>query len=299
MVKVSEITRPYFSHDEDARGDDKILKMFFTFRKLANEMTEEELRSFVPIGAYGIFWSVIEYMHRNGMKFEDVELLADDLRINERFIKIIMNEFDLFEKEEGYYVSGRVNRNLNKQKEKQKQNSNAAKMKWLLSAYDKAYKNEFGITPVLDDDERKNLYSYADKVENLKELLPDIFYTLKSIKFYDNTRYNPRTNWLLKGNNLARVIHGEFGKLKHKKTEKEIEAEKQAEQQKIPEIDEIQLEIESISSRAVALDYLCNHSTYASGLNKVLINPQVTSLLAKFDITEKEVKTKVMELQNG
>ena len=51
MAKTSEITKPYFSHDESASQDGKILKMFRDFRKLSKEMTQEELESFVAVGA--------------------------------------------------------------------------------------------------------------------------------------------------------------------------------------------------------------------------------------------------------
>ena len=127
MVKVSEITEPYFSHDISTRCDEKILKMFFGFRRAAKEMSREELESFVPMAAYGVFWSIVEYMHRNILETKDTDVLADDLRISEKFIKMILDEYGLFRQEDDKYISDRILRNINKQEEKDKlEQENAA-----------------------------------------------------------------------------------------------------------------------------------------------------------------------------
>ena len=65
MTNSSEITRVYFSHDQDARGDDKITEMMFTFRKLAKSLDRSELESLIPIASYGIYWSIIALYERD------------------------------------------------------------------------------------------------------------------------------------------------------------------------------------------------------------------------------------------
>lgn len=277
MSRVSEITRPYFSHDEDARNDNKIIKMFFDFRREAKTMERTELETLAALGAYGIFWSIVEYMHRNPFSTEDIEMLADELRINPQHIEKVLNNFDLFREEDGFYISDRILRNLDRQVEKSEKSKKAAQARWILSAYSKAYFDEFGIKPVLDDKEKKKLLEYSEKIEDLRKLLPDILYTLKFIKFSGGVKYNPRSNWLLQETNLTKVIHGEFGELKHKKTKAELKAQ-------TTQPDEQQQYIDSISSKAEAIEYIV-----ANTKDFEHIIPPLKQLMNRFDITQKEL----------
>ncbi len=86
----SEITRVYFSHDQDARGDDKIKEMFFDFRKVVKNIDLSELKALASISCYSIYWSIVEYMHRNSFCGKDIELMADDLRMINLLIGIII-----------------------------------------------------------------------------------------------------------------------------------------------------------------------------------------------------------------
>ena len=279
MSRVSEIIRPYFSHDEDARNDNKIIKMFFDFRREAKTMERTELETLAALGAYGIFWSIVEYMHRNPFSTEDIEMLADELRINPQHIEKVLNNFDLFREEEGFYISDRILRNLDRQVEKSEKSKKAAQARWILSAYSKAYFDEFGIKPVLDDKEKKKLLEYSEKIEDLRKLLPDILYTLKFIKFSGGVDYNPRSNWLLQETNLTKVIHGEFGALRHKKTKAELKAQAQTTQP-----DEQQQYIDSINSKAEAIEYIV-----ANTKDFEHIIPPLKQLMKRFDITQKEL----------
>lgn len=279
MSRVSEITRPYFSHDEDARNDNKIIKMFFDFRREAKTMEKSELEQFAAIGAYGIFWSIVEYMHRNPFAIEDIEMLADELRINPQYIEKILTEYDLFREEAGYFISDRILRNLDRQVEKSEKSKKAAQSRWILSAYSTLYFDEFGVKPILSSEEKKKLIDYSEKIENFKTLLPDIIHTLNFIKFDGD--FNPRSNWLLEKNNLTKVLHEEFGKLRHKKTKQELKAEAKA---KANTPDEQQLYIDSISSKAEAIEYIV-----ANTKDFNFIIPPLKQLMNKFDITQKEL----------
>lgn len=279
MSRVSEITRPYFSHDEDARNDNKIIKMFFDFRREAKTMEKSELEQFAAIGAYGIFWSIVEYMHRNPFATEDIEMLADELRINPQYIEKILTEYDLFREEAGYFISDRILRNLDRQVEKSEKSKKAAQSRWILSAYSTLYFDEFGVKPILSSEEKKKLIDYSEKIENFKTLLPDIIHTLNFIKFDGD--FNPRSNWLLEKNNLTKVLHEEFGKLRHKKTKQELKAEAKA---KANTPDEQQQYIDSISSKAEAIEYIV-----ANTKDFNFIIPPLKQLMNKFDITQKEL----------
>lgn len=295
MAKTSEITKPYFSHDESASQDGKILKMFRDFRKLAKEMTKEELESFVAVGAYGIFWRIVEFMHGNNLLVNDVDVLADDLRIDTKYIEQILNGYELFRIEGDCYISDRILKNLNKQQSKSEKSKVAVETRWLLSDFDKNYEDIFGKKPVLSTEEIDALKKYSQQISDLREKLPDIIYTLKGLKFETDTKFVPSVNWLLKGNNLLRLYNGEFGNLKHKLTEREIaEQRKKAEQEQAErnKPSELELRVERVSGKAEALeiirDYYSNAKlTHIRG--KLFIMPTLRTLAEKFDITDAEI----------
>ena len=295
MAKTSEITKPYFSHDESASQDGKILKMFRDFRKLSKEMTQEELESFVAVGAYGIFWRIVEFMHGNNLLVDDVDVIADDLRIDTRFIEMILNNYELFRIEGDCYISDRILKNLNKQQSKSEKSKTAVETRWLLSDFDKNFEDIFGKKPVLSSDEIEALKKYSQQISDLREKLPDLLYTLKGLKFETDTKFVPSANWLLKGNNLLRLYNGEFGKLKHKLTEKEIAEQKKKQEQeeaKRNEPSELELQVEKISSKAGALDLIVEQykgKSIPMSMGKIFILPTLKDLMNKFDITTAEV----------
>lgn len=301
MAKTSEITKPYFSHDESASQDGKILKMFRDFRKMSKEMTREELESFVAVGAYGVFWRIVEFMHGNNLLVDDVDVLADDLRIDTKYIQQILNDYELFRIEGDCYISDRILKNLNKQQSKSEKNKKSAETRWLLSDFDKNYEDVFGKKPVLSSEEIEALKKYSQQISDLREKLPDLIYTLKGLKFETDTKFVPSANWLLKGNNLLRLYNGEFGKLRHRKTEKEIkaeEAELNAEQLEREESEKKrQAEIDSIDSKADAIEYISKYTFNAGG--KLFVNPAVQPLQTKFDITIQELREYIATKNEG
>ncbi len=292
MPKTTEYSELYFQHDLNARTDEKIVKMFFEFRKSRNNFTEDEAKKLLPFASYGVYWAVVEYMHKNSLEVADIEMLADELRVDSSFLKSILTEFKLFRQEDGVFINDRIIRNIERQEEKANKNKKSANIRWLLSAYTKAYKDEFGISPVLDDDEKKKLIEYSNKIEDFKTLLPDILYTLHSIKFDNDINYKPTSNWLLKGNNLAQILNGQWGKLKHKKTPSELRAEKQKEPPK-EEPSEVVQQANSICNKVDALELIAKHSKVYQG--RLMVLPTLTELKKKFDITDKELKEYLKE----
>lgn len=294
MPKTTEYSELYFQHDLNARTDEKIVKMFFEFRKSRNNFTEDEAKKLLPFASYGVYWAVVEYMHKNSLEVADIEMLADELRVDSSFLKSILTEFKLFRQEDGVFINDRIIRNIERQEEKANKNKKSANIRWLLSAYTKAYKDEFGISPILDDDEKKKLIEYSNKIEDFKTLLPDILYTLHSIKFDNDINYKPTSNWLLKGNNLAQILNGQWGKLKHKKTPSELRAEKQKDSTKEEEEQsETVQKANSICNKVDALELIAKHSKVYQG--RLMVLPTLTELKKKFDITDKELKEYLKE----
>lgn len=211
MAKVSSITEPYFSHDIAARGDKAT-------QKLIKDMGYE---------GYGLFWAIVEFMHRNEFLVGEEWLIVND-EYSEK-IKMIMNNFELFSIQEGQYISKRIIRNIEQQEEKSKKAKIAVEVRWLVSAFNKEYEKVFGNKPCLSDEEIEKLKKYDKSIKNLKQLLPDIIFSLKKLDFKTDTTFKPCANWLLAKNNLARMVNGEFGKLKHPKEGKENISNKEEE----------------------------------------------------------------------
>lgn len=291
MAKVSEITEPYFSHDIAARQDEKILKMLFSFRKRAKEMSREELESFVALGSYGLFWAIVEYMHRNQLAVTDSDVIADDLRIPEIFVKMVLNDFELFRIENEQYISDRILKNINKQEEKSSANSKAAKARWVLSKLKSDYMEIYGVAPVLNDKEVAIFLKYSEQIENFKDNLADYLYTTKLLKFENNPKFNPSINWLLTDNHLPKLVNGEYGKIASwakavaaKKAQEKQEQMEQAEQEKNS------FNVETVSTRVEAVNILLRNSQYVKAHNKLIVYPDAEPLLKKFDIDRNEIK---------
>ena len=116
--KLMKASKPYFSHDIAAKSDEKIIRLMFDFRKNKNEFSENTLKELVAHAAYGIYWEIIEYLHENSLNIQEVEMLADELRIDADILKRILDNYELFKISEDKYISERVLRNLKLQEEK-------------------------------------------------------------------------------------------------------------------------------------------------------------------------------------
>lgn len=277
----------YFQHDHNARRDPKIKNLLAYFRRTANE---EKAKS-----ALLIYWWIIEDMHVDDYPVNKLEAFADDYRCDVELLKSILEDFELFRIENECYISDRVLRNLKEQEDKIEQKQSAANIRWLLADFNKIYKKEFGEAPILDPTEIETLKKYNRTVSGLKELLPDIIFTLKNLKFDTDINFKPCANWLLTKNNLARLINGEFGKLKHRKTEKEIKAEqeelvlKETERNQPSEFD---LQMQVITGKAEAFEFIKKaldgqKLMYQRG--KLIGIAHLRRLMERFDIKDKEV----------
>lgn len=111
-------SKPYFSHDIGTKSDEKIIRLMFDFRKNKNEFSESTLKDLVAHAAYGIYWEIIEYLHENSLNIDELDMLADELRIDSDILSRILNNYELFKTVEGKYISERVLRNLKLQEEK-------------------------------------------------------------------------------------------------------------------------------------------------------------------------------------
>ena len=111
-------TSYYFSHDYNSRQDIKIKKLLVKHGMIG----------------YGCFWSIIEDLYNNANALPlDYESIAYDLRVNENVIDSIINDFELFIIEGGFFGSKSVENRLNQRNEKSINASKAANKRWSKS----------------------------------------------------------------------------------------------------------------------------------------------------------------------
>lgn len=109
--------KPFIRHDVDASRDTKI----------------QELKLDHGILGYGVYWALIEYLFEQGGKAKyDFRFLAHVLNVDARTLRKILpdciEKYHLFDEEDSYFWSNRLNRELDNIKAASKQNSiNATK----------------------------------------------------------------------------------------------------------------------------------------------------------------------------
>jgi hypothetical protein len=105
----------YFSHDYNARSDDKIKGL---------------IRKHGMVG-YGVFWSIIEDLYNNANALHtDYEGIAFDMRVDSETIKSIINDFDLFVFENGSFGSVSIEKRLDERNEKSEKARQSAFKRW-------------------------------------------------------------------------------------------------------------------------------------------------------------------------
>ena len=105
----------YFSHDYNARLDEKIKQL---------------IRKHGMLG-YGCFWAIIEDLYNNANALRlDYDGIAFDLRITSEQAKSIINDFDLFVIDGDQFGSMSVERRLNERNEKSLKAKESASFRW-------------------------------------------------------------------------------------------------------------------------------------------------------------------------
>jgi hypothetical protein len=114
---MSEFKKHFFNHDFYASQDDKIQKLYIS---LGGE-------------GYGFYWMIIEQLHSNDGEIpEDYERLEYNFRCSGKanLLKSIVNDFDLFEVDDGIITCNRVLMQRDNIKHKSDGGRNAAHIRW-------------------------------------------------------------------------------------------------------------------------------------------------------------------------
>lgn len=123
----------YFSHDSNARNDEKILAV----------------RMKLGMEGYGLYWAILEKMRENTnyMCVKDYNTIAFDLRVGADKVKSLVEEFNLFQfTEDGkYFYSKSFLDRMEKKDEKSGKAKKAADVRWNKVAEEKAKKQSIEI----------------------------------------------------------------------------------------------------------------------------------------------------------
>jgi hypothetical protein len=106
----------YFSHDANAKDDPKILK----------------LRMALGWEGYGLFWALVELLRNEGTHrlHKHYKSIAYALHTKEDHIKSIINDFDLFAKDDDFFWSESLLKRMELKEERSEKMRNAANKRW-------------------------------------------------------------------------------------------------------------------------------------------------------------------------
>lgn len=105
----------YFSHDYNARNDEKIRDL---------------MREHGMIG-YGLFWAIVEELYHNtNVLRTQYKRIAYDLRTDEDLVKSVVEDFGLFVVKGGFFSSNSIQRRIDKMKDKSAKAKESIKKRW-------------------------------------------------------------------------------------------------------------------------------------------------------------------------
>ena len=149
----------YFSHDYDAREDEKIQNLVF---KLGME-------------GYGIYWAIVEMLYKNdGYMQTQCERIAFALHADKDKINSVINDFSLFQINGNAFTSTSVLHRLKLRKGKSFTAKKAAKARW-----DKVKANDADAMQAQCDSNAKK----ESKVKEIKEKESKVKYTWDDERF--------------------------------------------------------------------------------------------------------------------
>jgi len=166
----------YFSHDYNARNDIKI-KRLISKHKFAG---------------YGIYWAIVEELYNNANALPlDYECISFDLNIEIDILKSVINDFELFVIDNGFFGSLSVQRRLEQRNEKSLKARESAYKRWNKTNNDaNALQTQFDSNAIKESKVKEN----KEKEIKDKPALP-IFSFYQSLITYGGNE-NLVSDWL-------------------------------------------------------------------------------------------------------
>lgn len=310
-------SKPYFSHDIATKSDEKIIRLMFDFRKNKKDFPEHILRELLPHAVYAIYWEIIEYLHENTLKVDELEMLSDCLRVDIEILEKILNNYDLFKIKDGAYISERVLRNLKLQEEKSEKarasankrhgkNKKGEEKPQTEAEYDEEftmsiiqiYNEKFKKSQIVSNENKHRIFQIHKENNLTLDIWNKVFSNAKRGWDIDG-RENVKPNLSLildKWDSFASddyfLAPDREGIAEKKKEKKAREEKERVEYIKARKIEDEEKEnfFNSINSKKAALEYMCRYCPSLKINNDAIIrrNSTFKELAEKFDIAVSE-----------
>lgn len=158
----------YFSHDSNARNDEKILAV----------------RMRLGVEGYGIYFMILERLRdeSDNMSIKDYNILAFDFRVSADKVKTVIEDFELFEftEDNKFFYSKRMMNNMKMKNEKSEKARLSAEKRW--------NKSESDANALQTHSEGNAIKESKVKENKLKENIV-VAPTLKSFKQFSKTDF--------------------------------------------------------------------------------------------------------------
>ena len=148
----------YFSHDYNARNDDKIKSL---------------IRKYGLLG-YGTFWAIVEDLYNNANALRtDYEGIAFDLRVDVDMVKSIINDFDLFLIDGKEFGSRSIENRLNERNDKSKKARLSALCRWNKLKSDANALQPQSEGNAIKESKEKEIKKVKDSIEDRQQIFKD------------------------------------------------------------------------------------------------------------------------------
>lgn len=97
---------------------------------LLSEMRFRKILSKYGWEGYGIFVGLMHFLHKDNLHINDVDFLAEEFKTEPQKLKNILDNQELFEIIDGFYISDIVTQNLENQKKVKKTGKNGSEARW-------------------------------------------------------------------------------------------------------------------------------------------------------------------------
>lgn len=177
----------YFSHDYNARTDTKLVKLFM----------KHNLKG---IGAY---WCIIEMLYEEGgyLLLNEYDRIAFELRTDSEFIKSIIEDFNLFKKDEDKFWSDTAIDRLKQRAEKSEKARKSVQKRW-----DKYKRNTDVKETKNDSSTSKGKESKVKETKEDKKYIYNKFYDFELKKSNNDENYKQFIDALFWNNNLGNKL---------------------------------------------------------------------------------------------
>jgi uncharacterized protein YdaU (DUF1376 family) len=201
--------KTYFNHDSSARLDIRVIK----------------LRSSLSYEGYGVFWAILEllFTEENKLSVDDYSTIAFGLQCDPVILKQVIEDFDLFVIEDGFFYSRRLNKHIeeiNTKSVKAKENANKRWNKQPHSERNASKSISKSISKVNKSKIQDRIVAFKNAIHNLdfmnKDDKEDFFlYWSELNKSQSRMRWETERTWSL-SLRAKRWINNGFNKQKNR-----------------------------------------------------------------------------------